>query len=109
VCISRCPLDYANPSGRIIKIGLLRRPASDPAGRIGSLVMNPGGPGGSGMSVATYLAGKIKDNEVGRRFDLAGLDQRVSVPANHKLSAKLQRNGRRTPDGPWSRHLAGRG
>lgn len=70
------PLDYTNPNGRVIKIGLLRRPASDPAGRIGSLVMYPGGPGGSGMSHAAYLAGKIKDNEVGRRFDLVGFDQR---------------------------------
>ncbi|MGB7799242.1 MAG: alpha/beta hydrolase, partial [Pseudonocardiaceae bacterium] len=31
------PLDYANPKGRVIKVGLLRRPASDPAHRIGSL------------------------------------------------------------------------
>lgn len=70
------PLDYADPNGRVIKIGLLRRPASDPASRIGSVMMNPGGPGASGMSIAAYLASKIKDNEVGRRFDFVGFDQR---------------------------------
>jgi pimeloyl-ACP methyl ester carboxylesterase len=67
------PLDYANPNARVIRVGLLRRPASDPASRIGSLVTNGGG---SGMSEATYLAKRIKDNEVGRRFDLVGFDQR---------------------------------
>jgi pimeloyl-ACP methyl ester carboxylesterase len=70
------PLDYANPNGRVIKVGLLRRPASDPAHRIGSLVLNPGGPGGSGMSTAVSLADEIKDNDVGRRFDFVGFDPR---------------------------------
>lgn len=36
------PLDYANPNARVIKVGLLCRPASDPASRIDSLVMSPG-------------------------------------------------------------------
>jgi serine/threonine protein kinase/pimeloyl-ACP methyl ester carboxylesterase len=70
------PLDYANPNARVIKVGLLRRPASDPASRISSLVIHPGGPGASGMSSAAYYAAKVKDNDVGRRFDLVGFDQR---------------------------------
>ncbi|MDQ3761233.1 MAG: alpha/beta hydrolase [Actinomycetota bacterium] len=70
------PLDYADPNGRVIKVGLLRRPASDPAERIGSLVINPGGPGGSGMSAAAGLASEIRNNELGRRFDLVGFDPR---------------------------------
>jgi pimeloyl-ACP methyl ester carboxylesterase len=70
------PLDYANPNGRTIKVGLLRHPASDPAQRIGSLVINPGGPGGSGMSTAASLADTIMSNDVGRRFDLVGFDPR---------------------------------
>ncbi|HWR47992.1 MAG TPA: alpha/beta hydrolase [Pseudonocardiaceae bacterium] len=70
------PLDYANPNGRVIKVGLLRRPASDPAQRIGSLVINPGGPGASGMSTAASLADAIMNNDVGRRFDLVGFDPR---------------------------------
>jgi len=70
------PLDYAKPNDRTIKVGLPRRPASDPAQRIGSLVLNPGGPGGSGMSAAAKLVDRIKDNELGRRFDLVGFDPR---------------------------------
>ncbi|MBV9160707.1 MAG: alpha/beta fold hydrolase [Pseudonocardiales bacterium] len=70
------PLDYANLSGRVIKVGLLRRPASDPAHRVGSLVINPGGPGASGMSNAASLADAITDNDVGRRFDFVGFDPR---------------------------------
>jgi pimeloyl-ACP methyl ester carboxylesterase len=70
------PLDYANPNGRAIKIGLLRRPASDPAHRIGSLVINPGGPGASGMSNAASLSGVIMNNDLGRRFDFVGFDPR---------------------------------
>jgi pimeloyl-ACP methyl ester carboxylesterase len=70
------PLDYANPNGRVIKVGLLRRPASDQAHRIGSLVINPGGPGGSGMSTAASLAEEIATNDLGRRFDFVGFDPR---------------------------------
>ena len=70
------PLDYADPKGRVIKVGLLRRPASDPAHRIGSLVINPGGPGGSGMSTAASLADQIANNDVGKRFDFVGFDPR---------------------------------
>jgi pimeloyl-ACP methyl ester carboxylesterase len=70
------PLDYAKPNDRTIKVGLLRRPASDPAQRIGSLVINPGGPGASGMSAAANLVDRVKDNELGKRFDLVGFDPR---------------------------------
>ncbi|MGH3831521.1 MAG: alpha/beta hydrolase [Pseudonocardiaceae bacterium] len=70
------PLDYADPNGRVIKVGLLRRPASDPGQRIGSLLLNPGGPGGSGMSTAASLADTLANNDVGRRFDLVGFDPR---------------------------------
>ena len=70
------PLDYADPEGATASIGLLRRPAGDPAARIGSLLMNPGGPGGSGMSAAASLAGAVANTELGRRFDLVGFDPR---------------------------------
>ena len=41
------PLDYDHPRGAQIALSLIRLPASDPAQRIGSLLINPGGPGGS--------------------------------------------------------------
>ena len=43
------PLDYADPSGPTIPIAVARHPAEDPAARIGSLVIDPGGPGVSGI------------------------------------------------------------
>ena len=43
------PLDYAHPQGATIGIAVERHLARDVAGRIGSLVINPGGPGVSGI------------------------------------------------------------
>ncbi|WP_189224576.1 alpha/beta hydrolase [Saccharothrix coeruleofusca] len=68
------PLDYGKPDGRTIKVGLLRQPASGE--RIGSLLLNPGGPGVSGMSTAAQLAPGVRGGELGERFDLVGFDPR---------------------------------
>jgi pimeloyl-ACP methyl ester carboxylesterase len=70
------PLDYSRPDGETVTIALLRRPAEDPASRIGSLLVNPGGPGGSGMVAAASLAEQVEGTELGRRFDLVGFDPR---------------------------------
>ncbi|TVT14018.1 alpha/beta hydrolase [Amycolatopsis acidiphila] len=70
------PLDYARPHGETITVGVLRHKASDPADRIGSLVMNPGGPGGSGMEAAAHLAPTVASTAIGLRFDLVGFDPR---------------------------------
>src|SRR5207253_7930076 len=43
------PLDYANPSAGTLVIAVIRLRATDSAHRIGSLVVNPGGPGASGV------------------------------------------------------------
>ncbi|MGV9297938.1 alpha/beta hydrolase [Amycolatopsis sp. NPDC003676] len=68
------PLDYANPQSRTVSIGLLRHRATDPAHRIGSLVLNPGGPGSSGMTAAATLAQPA--GTLARQFDLVGFDPR---------------------------------
>ncbi|MDQ0377139.1 alpha/beta hydrolase [Amycolatopsis thermophila] len=70
------PLDYANPRGETITVGVLRHKALDPAHRIGSLVMNPGGPGGSGMEAAARLVPTVVNNAIGLRFDFVGFDPR---------------------------------
>jgi pimeloyl-ACP methyl ester carboxylesterase len=70
------PLDYANPAGDIITLGLLRRPARDPSARIGSLLINPGGPGAAGLASAARLAEQAKKNALGERFDFVGFDPR---------------------------------
>ncbi|MGH3778572.1 MAG: alpha/beta hydrolase [Pseudonocardiaceae bacterium] len=70
------PLDYANPQGRTARLGLLRRPADNQQERLGSLLVNPGGPGASGMSAVASLAGTVDGTDLGRRFDLVGFDPR---------------------------------
>src|SRR4051794_41941714 len=45
------PLDYDRPNGTTIGLCLTPLPATDPEHRIGSLVVQPGGPGGAGAGV----------------------------------------------------------
>lgn len=74
------PRDWADPDGPTFDLGLVRIPARDPDERIGSLVLNPGGPGASGVHAAAYLSvlplvGGLPD-EVTERFDIVGFDPR---------------------------------
>jgi pimeloyl-ACP methyl ester carboxylesterase len=82
------PFDYSHPAGRRFSLPVIKLPASDPGQRIGSLVVNPGGPGGSGVSYA--LQAKTSVSAAARaRFDVVGFDPRGvggSIPAVHCLS-----------------------
>ncbi len=69
------PLDYANPADGDITIKVLRVKARDQRSRIGSLVVNPGGPGGSGVQYAS-AADAIVGTQVRRYFDVVGFDPR---------------------------------
>ena len=72
------PLDYDNPAGEQIVIGMNRLPARDPQQRIGSLIFNPGGPGGAGSSLITLEAAGLPlfDPQIRDHFDLIGMDPR---------------------------------
>ena len=80
------PLDYAHPGGRTITLALNEIPATAPAGqRLGPLLVNPGGPGGSGLRLALYVAG-VLPRDVASQYDIIGFDPRGvgdSVPALH--------------------------
>lgn len=67
------PVDYAEPDGATIDLALLRAPASGEAR--GSLVVNPGGPGASGVDYA-MLAGMVVGPEVRAVHDVVGFDPR---------------------------------
>ena len=68
------PLDYANPDKDTIKIALIRKRATDPTRRIGSLLINPGGPGASGIGFVRGFASAVPN--LNKRFDLVGFDPR---------------------------------
>ncbi len=69
------PLDYSDPNGETISLALIRKPATDPSARIGSLLVNPGGPGGSGIEFLPQLA-TIIDPTITDHFDLVSFDPR---------------------------------
>lgn len=69
------PQDYAKPDGDTIKVAVLRVPARKQSQRIGALVVNPGGPGGSGVDYAK-AADFIVGSGVRQRFDVVGFDPR---------------------------------
>ena len=70
------PVDYAHiVPGQSFSIFVLRHPASVKSERLGSLVVNPGGPGGSGVDYA-YNWDSIISKAVSDRYDIVGFDQR---------------------------------
>ena len=80
----RVPLDYDAPHGAGTEIAVLRLRARNPKARIGSLFVNPGGPGGLGTELA-YAAPYFLGDEVLDRFDVVGFDPRgIGYSANVK-------------------------
>ena len=71
------PLDWSKPRGRTITLAVARHLASDPAHRIGSLLVNPGGPGDSGIA-EVFSRGAQLDALTQGRFDVVGWDPRGS-------------------------------
>ncbi|MEU3621357.1 alpha/beta hydrolase [Amycolatopsis coloradensis] len=67
------PVDHRRPRGREITLALARMKATDPARRIGTLMLNPGGPGGPARELV--LAGALMP-EIAARYDLVGMDPR---------------------------------
>lgn len=78
------PVDYDDPSGETFGLAVLRVPAADPANRIGSLVVNPGGPGAPGTSYAA-AADRVFGQRLLDAYDIVGFDPRgtgESSPVN---------------------------
>jgi pimeloyl-ACP methyl ester carboxylesterase len=69
------PLDYDHPDGRVIELAVARRRAIDRSERIGTLLLNPGGPGSAAISYVRD-AGAVLPREVLRRFDIVAVDPR---------------------------------
>ncbi len=73
--VQEVPVDHSRPRGEKTGIVMMKRPANDPSRKIGSIFLNPGGPGGSG-----FLRGAVAKNyfpaSVLDRFDTIGFDPR---------------------------------
>jgi pimeloyl-ACP methyl ester carboxylesterase len=69
------PMDYTGAVPGTLSIALIKTPATDPSQRIGSLLINPGGPGESALGEWDFLSGQI-DATLHKRFDVIGFDPR---------------------------------
>ena len=82
----KVPLDYRHPTGRKITLALSEVPATAPAAsQQGDLLVNPGGPGGSGLALAAIVAQGL-NRTVASEYNIIGFDPRgvgASVPALH--------------------------
>ncbi|NKR39958.1 alpha/beta hydrolase [Prescottella equi] len=89
------PLDYAAPAGDTAQIAISRAPAT--GARLGSILVNPGGPGASGLSSASITEG----TELAERFDMIGFDPRgigASTPQVRCLTPQESDAERRDAD-----------
>ncbi|GAA0648933.1 alpha/beta hydrolase [Streptomyces thermocarboxydovorans] len=72
----KAPLDYADPSAGDVRLAVSRRQATGPGKRLGSLLVNPGGPGGSAVAYLQQYAGVGYPAEVRARYDIVAVDPR---------------------------------
>ncbi|CAL9499473.1 Carboxylesterase A [Streptomyces sp. enrichment culture] len=72
----KAPLDYARPSDGDIRLAVARKKATGPGKRLGSLLVNPGGPGGSAVGYLQQYAGVGYPEEVRARYDMVAVDPR---------------------------------
>lgn len=71
----RLPIDWSAPTGATFEMAVARRLATDPQRRVGALVVNPGGPGASGVSLAIE-SNRFFGGAVSARLDVVGFDPR---------------------------------
>lgn len=91
------PLDYAKPTGQKISIALSMARAREPKRRRGVLLINPGGPGETGLLAAHVIA----KGPLGDVYDVIGFDPRgvgKSTPANCEQTAPAPKDSRPTDE-----------
>src|SRR5690606_14653085 len=71
---ARAPLDWSDPLAAEIELALVRRPATGT--RIGSLLVNPGGPGASGYDFVLNSVDFATSSRLQARYDIVGFDPR---------------------------------
>ena len=85
------PIDYKKLNKGRFSIQVIKYPARDQGQKVGSLVINPGGPGASGVNYA-YNAEYIFSPDILEKYDIVGFDPRgvgLSAPINCLTDAEL--------------------
>jgi pimeloyl-ACP methyl ester carboxylesterase len=72
----KAPLDYAKPADGDVRLAVARKKATGPGKRLGSLLVNPGGPGGSAIGYLQAYAGIGYPADVRARYDMVAVDPR---------------------------------
>ena len=72
----KAPLDYADPAAGDVRLAVARKKATGPGKKLGSLLVNPGGPGGSAIGYLQAYAGIGYPAEVRARYDMVAVDPR---------------------------------
>lgn len=72
----KAPLDYEHPEAGDVDIAVARHKATGPGKRLGSLLVNPGGPGGSGIGYLQAYAGIGYPAQVRAAYDMVSFDPR---------------------------------
>jgi len=72
---AQVPLSWDDPDGPTITLALKRAKAQDRKNRVGSLLINPGGPGGSGVDLVEYFT-TIAGQDLLDAYDVVGFDPR---------------------------------
>ncbi|MFK0261086.1 alpha/beta hydrolase [Streptomyces angustmyceticus] len=99
----KAPLDYSRPAAGDIKLAVARRKATGPGSRLGSLLVNPGGPGGSAIDYLEQYA--PQPAAIRARYDMAAMDPRgvdhsqpIECLGNKQMDRYTQTD--QTPDSP---------
>ncbi|MGW0364005.1 alpha/beta hydrolase [Streptomyces sp. NPDC002990] len=110
----KVPLDYRRPESRTIDLAISRMKSENPAKRHGAMLLNPGGPGGSGLDLPLMM-NQLMPKDVREQYDLIGFDPRgvgASTPVTcgltdaEQLTERPYRPETFPSDVAWARTVA---